>query len=51
MVEEERRTDDGSSDQAMQHEGAGKVDAELVAVAIVVTAELEISGYDCSLRL
>jgi len=31
-----------SSDQAVQHERAGKVDAEFVAVLIVFLAELEI---------
>ena len=45
VMEEKRPANDGSSDQTVQHERAGEVGAEPVAVAVVFGAELEVSGY------
>jgi hypothetical protein len=44
-MKEERPDNDDCSDQAVQQERAGEVDAEPVAVAVVVAAELKVSGY------
>ena len=45
MMEEQRSGNDGRSDQTMQHEGAGEVDAESVAAEVVFGAELEVCCY------
>ena len=44
MVKEERPANDERSDQTVQDERTGEVDAKLIAVA-VFAAELEVSGY------
>jgi len=45
-VEEKRRANDDRSDKAVQQKRTAEVDAEPVAVAGVVAAELEVRGYD-----
>ena len=44
-MEEERPGNNGASDQAVQDDGAGEVDAEPVAVNVVAVAELEVRCY------
>ena len=44
-MEENRPSNDGSSDQPVQHERAGEVGAEPVAAEVVFGVELEIRGY------
>src|SRR5271170_5138489 len=51
MVKHKCPTDDEQGNDAVQHEGACEVDAQSLAVAVVIAAELEISGYDGSLGL
>ena len=43
MMEEDRGANDSSSDHHVQQERAGEVDTE--PLAVVVAAELEVSGY------
>jgi hypothetical protein len=43
MTEEERGANDSSSDQDVQQERTSEVDTE--PLAVVVAAELEVSGY------
>ena len=45
MMEEKRPGHNSSGYQAVQHKGAGEVDAEPVAAQVVFAAELEGSGY------
>jgi hypothetical protein len=45
MMEEQRTGNDGTSDQTVQQERAGEVDAEPVAVNVVAVAELEVRCY------
>jgi hypothetical protein len=44
-AEQNSRADDECSDQAVQQKGTREVDAELVAVAVVFAAELEVRSY------
>ena len=51
-AEDKGGADDDRSDEAVQQKGTRKVDAELVAVAVIFVAELEVRGYGTlSLRL
>ena len=44
-MEEKRPANDGSSNQTVQDDGAGKGTAELVAVDVLAMAELEVRCY------
>jgi hypothetical protein len=44
-AEQKRRADDDCSDEAVQQKRTREVDAELVAVAVVFVAELEVRSY------
>jgi hypothetical protein len=44
-VEEEGRTKDECGDERVQGDGTDKVAAEVLAVAVLFAAELEVRGY------
>ena len=50
-MEEKRAANDGSGNQTVQHERAGKGAADPVTVDVVAVAELEVRCYDTLLTV